>query len=162
MALDHVIPYGSVRRKFVPHVDPDNPEKSSILTINFAGEKGRLIVTHFNPDTPDVAIGTLITAVVGRGGSGLKKGDENICVRRDWDDVLRQEIWVVVTDADIRRAEAAVAFMDAEAKRVEQERQTALETEQAKAAEAFAPIESPPQPPRRVLGPRRSKVARNV
>lgn len=148
--LEHVTPVLQ-QRGYVPEVD-----KRTIVYI--AGESIEAVVKEVVHH--DAIIVTLSRVPVGKGGSGLRKGDL-ICCMRQKDTLLGVEKWVHVDDRQLEQNHAAAEFAQRERQRLrdeEEARKIAILADHAAAEEANAVPHGTKQPARTVLGPRRSNI----
>lgn len=145
-----VSPYLTRKREYEPKV-------GDLMTLEMPGDRGRGEVTKVI--TPNVVNVILTTVPVGRNPMGYAKGQE-MQVRRSVLELTGVECWEVVSDREVRQAEA-LRQLEAEAReqyRFEEEQRIADQRERD--LRYGDPADGPVHQPRRVLGPRRSKVTK--
>lgn len=146
--LGPVTPFLAKRGEFVPTLGGG-------ITLTLEGETVRAMITEVL--SPDHIVAEVISITTGKAAHPYKKGSILACQRSQTD---LGEVWVPIDERAVREQEA-----------VERVRQQVAAEQTRKAAEARGvdlepEVSAEPVPrgtselPRKVLGPRRSKVAR--
>lgn len=170
--LRPVTPHFSRRGEFVPEVGKN-------VTVDLGGETIRCeILEILSHDVIVVCVGTrdpqtgkIVGVVIDKTGHGIKAGS-NIAVQRSTDNPLGIETWRPVNDREVREQEAIDRARAQVAAQVPTQVAPAerIEMPPPAIAQAVPPSEVPvtavphgttgpdAEPPRKVLGPRRSKV----
>lgn len=146
--LDPVEPFTTQRRRYKPQV-------GHVITLDLPGERIRAEIQGVVSD--DAVVAKIVGTPVAKTPHGYQRND-TVCCRRGVAEGIGTECWQVISERELQQADAVARF-----EREERERAEAAERErqQAAAAERGEPVTSvTEEPKRKMLGPRRSKIAR--